>query len=334
MAWLETENSLGVKCQGACAYVKLCDYLKYKIEINEERSDAIKERFDDLLYKRSRAASRMTNYNVQIPNERRSRVLDAFYMAEQEEDMEIPAKEMVNLIQEYKNSEYRRNMYTQLNEMEECGVPGTEIRDFLLMELLVETGGQRPNALINMTVYELRTAKPVTIDNRKVCASVSDVKTRHKHNHAQLIMPRELFYLVLKYLQHVRSEHGSEDVVFVTNNGTKMSNLAKSSALFKKVTGSRFKILPYSFRRVVSTAGQGRWVTNNNHSNNENFSNFWSVVVFKYSYFNSSQDPRTNEKLPEYMGHSKNTARKYYLEMNEKINEHSQILEGVFASAE
>ena len=235
--------------------------------------------------------------------------LDASRMREEEEmdragrDREIPFEVMDNLIKDYLASRKRQSFYQKLSNMKEflessCGNrnPHVFIRDFLMIELLVEGGGNRPEAVYNLQVQHITTSLVDSTYTKEMAdgrtwrvAYMRDHKTALSLGRAQISFNDQLYKLLLAYIKDVRPLFsGNEDPqshLFLTMNGGLLERIPTSSIeIFEEATkyDGIWAIRPNSFRHHAATWGQ------------------------------SHPNPEIQQNLPSRMKHSVATAQKFY----------------------
>ena len=310
-SWVRYDlNSNEQKLQGAAAYLKLCDYLQYLIaEVGFVISDIPKAelsiRQSHIIGMRKIAKDFMGATQKNIVPDRQARREDQAALAETESEQKIPMDEMERLNTIYGQSEFRKSMYEKLVDMEAAVHEGktsiVEIRNFLMLELLISSKGMRSDVIINMTFGEFYGAKSMEIQGvpYKVIL-VKEHKTKSSKGPMQVFITKSQYALVCQYNKTIRPqlckvEDPIDGPVFVTQSGAKFWELSCAMSIFKKVTKTVHQVTPRDFRYLWAKKGQ------------------------------DSKDPEVQEKFPEMMGHSKATAQKSYIKQADKISKHADF---------
>ena len=298
------------KSIAACAYLKMIDFILSVVSqndhcISEKRSNQITS-YLQRRRKEARDQDRMHSKNIPKNREERNRVKEN--VARTEHDLRIPFEELKILKMVYKDSDYRKDTYTDLHDMRKVmlvdkKMTNLEIRDFLAFEVFFESAGFRPDVVMNLRIVEVINAKElqdIRFQDQRVIF-VENHKTSNAYNAAQLQLPLALVQLLVKYINHVRptlvmnQERGPDEFVFVTNFGKKMQTLIPCMSVFRRVTKCKYKVYPMDFRRETATLTQ------------------------------QSQDPTVRQEMPRFMGHSENTQKKIYVAQIEKAKKHASL---------
>ena len=314
--WVETFQSNENKAGAVAAYIKLIDFLKFQLEevahkLKDEFRIRLKDRLDALRENAKRIQKRVS---ANIIPDRKERKHEAENLAEDEQEMDIPMEEMKKLTDFYRDCSYRIQMYEKLVHMKDAMAFGGEtpvkIRNFLMLEMLFESGGQRPEVIRNITVKDLYLAKQDDQDGAMRVINLSKHKTSNTYGSAQIFVPESLYALLVNYHQDVRakiatiaddSDKQSSELLFVAQGtGGLIQKLDQSCKVFMNVTKTKYNIIPKCFRYLVAHLGQ------------------------------ASDDPKVREKLPGHMNHSQSTAQLHYVSQDEKRKEHSKMLANVY----
>ena len=318
--WIKTYPSNESKAMAIAAYIKLIDFFKFTLtrlqhKLNDDLRIKLKDRFDLL---RDDAQNIQKKVSANIIPDRKERNAQAEHFVEEDEELEIPMETMKEHVDFYRNCNYRLQMYEKLNDMEEAmnfgGETPVKIRNFLALEVLFESGGQRPEVIRNMSIGNLYNA---SIDNERGQMRVINMpnhKTSKSYGPAQVFVPEKLYILLINYCKKVRGlladmvvdkEQQYKHLLFVAQGtGEPLQNLDASCKIFANVTQSKHKIFPKCFRYLVALLGQ------------------------------TSEDPKIREKLPIHMNHSQSTAQLHYVRQDEKRKEHSRMLYKVLGRSE
>ena len=307
--WVNSHESSANQHGALNAYMKLIDFLKFELfelqhVLVHTYSLILKGKFNDL---RENASRLLKKTQTQILPERKARLADQAQLAENSDEVQVPMEEMERACKFYRDCPYRLSMYEQLKDMDHamkfCNLTAVNIRNFLMLEVLFEVGGQRPECIKNMTIENLMNADTLSTDVEKRVIYISEHKTANTHGLANLIIPLPLFNLLVQYSVHVREKLAAdlddsfEGLLFVSKDtGEKIQRLDQCCKLFAKVTKTEYNIIPKSFRYLVAHLGQ------------------------------KSDDPKIREKLPTHLNHSQSTAQLHYVKEAEKRKEHSEML--------
>lgn len=316
------------KTQAANAYKKLVDFISYKLSGSEHlmKDKIVTQRYSYLTRRRDEAGRLDIQYSKHVDMKAAQKKREAKHSAKSDSERRIGYKELKDLCDQYRNSDFRQNTYTDLqngmrdilrtNVMTQC-----DIRNFIMWEMYFEAGGLRPEVILKMTLKNFReyeTPQVETSDNVDENESENEeFRTIVVHNHktsesgaAQIHLPKATYQIAKKYIDIVRPRFVSDPdedpetaLLFLTEGGKQIQSFTDPANMFKKATGCRKKMEPYDIRRVVATLGQ------------------------------KSKDPNINQKLPGHMNHQQGTARRYYFDEDEKINEHLQMKNKVWGKS-
>ena len=314
--WVNSHESSSNQHGAVNAYMKLIDFLKFELfelqhVLAHTYSLILNGKFNAL---RENASRILKKTQTQILPERKARLADQAQLAENSDEVQVPMEEMERACKFYRDCPYRLSMYEQLKDMDHamkfCNLTAVNIRNFLMLEILFEVGGQRPECIKNMTIENLMNADTLSTNVEKRVIYISEHKTATTHGLANLIIPLPLFNLLLQYNVNVRAKLAAdlddsfEGLLFVSKDtGEKIQRLDQCCKLFAKVTKTEYNIIPKSFRYLVADLGQ------------------------------RSDDPKIREKLPTHMNHSQSTAQLHYVKEAEKRKEHSEMLTEVWGES-
>ena len=314
--WVNSHESSSNQHGAVNAYMKLIDFLKFELfelqhVLAHTYSLILNGKFNAL---RENASRILKKTQTQILPERKARLADQAQLAENSDEVQVPMEEMERACKFYRDCPYRLSMYEQLKDMDHamkfCNLTAVNIRNFLMLEVLFEVGGQRPECIKNMTIENLMNADTLSTNVEKRVIYISEHKTATTHGLANLIIPLPLFNLLLQYNVNVRDKLAAdlddsfEGLLFVSKDtGEKIQRLDQCCKLFAKVTKTEYNIIPKSFRYLVADLGQ------------------------------RSDDPKIREKLPTHMNHSQSTAQLHYVKEAEKRKEHSEMLTEVWGES-
>lgn len=318
--WVNTYSSNENKAGAIAAYIKLIDFFKFQLvrlqhKLNDDLRIKLTDRFNLL---RDDAKNTQKKVSSNIVPDRKARQAEAEYLVENEEELEIPMEKMKELVDSYRSCNYRLQMYKKLDDMEEAirfgGETPVKIRNFLMLEILVECGGQRSEVIRNMSIGNLYNASTDNEEGQMRVINVSNHKTSKNYGVAQVFVPQNLYILLVNYCKKVRGRLATidedknkqyEQLLFVTDkSGERLQNLDESCKIFRNQNQTKYKIFPKCFRYLVAHLGQ------------------------------SSDDPKVREKMPIHMNHSQGTAQLHYVRQDEKRKEHSKMLAQVYGRSE
>ena len=304
------------KTQAANAYKKLVDFICYKLSGSEHlmKEKIVTQRHSYLTRRRDEAGRLDTQYSKHIDMKAAQKKREEKHLAKSDSEKRIGHQELKDLCDQYRNSEFRRNTYEDLqnnmrdilrrNVMTHC-----EIRNFIMWEMFYEAGGLRPEVILKMTLKNFIQYEKPEVESSEDEGDNEEYRTIIVHKHktsesgpAQVHLPLATYQIAKKYRDIVRprfvTDHDEDPenaLLFLTEGGKQIQSLTDAATMFKKATGCRKKMESYDIRRLVATLGQ------------------------------MSKDQNINQKMPGHMNHQTNTARKYYFAEEEKINEHLKM---------
>ena len=303
--WVETHESCPNQHGAVNAYLKLVDFYNFELKQLSQFTSfrnlrlILKDHFSEL---RDDAGNLLSKLQKRIIPERKAKLAE---QANLDEDAEIDMEEMKRCCDFYRDSDYRLSMYEKLRDMEAAlkeMVP-YEIRNFCMLEVLFESGGQRPEVIKNITIGDLINATSTNATGlEKKVIHISRHKTSKTHGLANIIIPKQLFSMLCQYRNHVRDmladiDNNYDSFLFVSSgSGNQLEKLDQCCRLFATVTKTDSRIIPKSFRYYVADLGQ------------------------KHS------DQQVREKLPGHMNHSRETASLHYIREKNKVTEHNIML--------
>ena len=189
---------------------------------------------------------------------------------------EMPFDQMFGHIQTYLNSDQRRLYYEEMANMEEFltsrgGKHRSHVlvRDFLMLELLVLGGNNRPEVVYNLQVQHITTSKVDKLYTEKVgdgrtwrCAYMYQHMTSSQ-GPAILSFHDPLFALLLSFIEDVRPSFGlarsPSSFLFPTLNGGPLNRVPQSViGIFRELSGydGDCLITPNIFRLTGTTFRQ------------------------------------------------------------------------------
>ena len=318
--WVNSHSSNENKAGAVAAYIKVIDFYIWRVgemgsSLKKQMKRDLKDGFEEL---RSNARSLQKKVSANILPDRKERKAEAETLAEDEEEIDIPMDKMKELVDKYRNCNYRNLMYKKLNDMDDAmnfgGETPVKIRNFLMLEVLFESGGQRPETIRNIQIGHLYNADVDTEEGQMRVINVTHHKTSKHYGPAKLIVPEQLYVLLVNYCKKVRGRlavmDGDKDeqyknFLFVAQGtGEPLQNLDQSCKVFVNVTETKYKIFPKCFRYLAAYLGQ------------------------------ADEDPKIREKLPHHMNHSQSTAQLHYVSQDEKRKEHSRFHAKVWGRSE
>ena len=305
--WVEDcFHELASKEMALNAYKKLLDMLKHKVCTLERKVDPAvsTQRTGWLERRKNEAALLAKSTGAKRDKERSQKRWEKEIDTENTEDQTVPMDELKRLAAEYRGSNERKRMYSLLSSDNKKALETLtpfEIRNFVLTDMYIECGGLRPDALLNMKFNELFNAKEVE-ESETYAIRVGEHKTS-RNGAARVMVSHATLQLAKNFAKDIRpmicgqqaQEEDAEAFVFVTKSGRRLQSMKKSFEWFIKRANSRYKIVPYDFRRLLATLGQ------------------------------SSDDPMVREKFPSCMNQSRTTAEKYYVSETYRQEEHAKL---------
>lgn len=232
-------------------------------------------------------------------------------MVEAEEEP-FTMEEIQELVDSYKKSDDRRQVYSSLKDMNKVLTSGemsaTDIRDFLLVDCYVESSGLRPDAIMNMTFHELFNAESVP-DSEEFAIRVSNHKTANT-GPASVLLPAATLRLLKDFVHVVRpriwdeESVGQDSLVFVTLKGSRVQGIDRA---FKKWFVSKVRadrnLKAYDLRRMCATVTQ------------------------------ASDSAQIREGYPAMMNHSRSVAERVYVTEQSRKKLQAQFKAQVFGQS-
>lgn len=308
--WITSYEGDRSKCQASNAYKKLAQFICYKISSKEHlmKDKVATQRYNYLNRRKDEASNLDKQYSRHIDMKAAQKRRDERHMAKSDSERRITPKELKELCDIYRESEFRKETYTNLQTrmndvLEKNEMTPVEIRNFVMWEMFFEAGGLRPEVILNMTLKDFTNFdKPdVDLDQEFRTIVVSEHKTSES-GAANVHLPKATYQIARKYKKQVRpsfvkesDEDPEKALLFLTERGNQVQCFTDPANMFKKATKCKYKFQTYDIRRLIATLGQ------------------------------QSSDPRVNEKFPLYMNHQPSTARRYYEHEGEKMNEHLKM---------
>lgn len=308
--WITSYEGDRSKCQASNAYKKLAQFICYKISSKEHlmKDKVATQRYNYLNRRKDEASNLDKQYSRHIDMKAAQKRRDERHMAKSDSERRITPKELKELCDIYRESEFRKETYTNLQTrmndvLEKNEMTPVEIRNFVMWEMFFEAGGLRPEVILNMTLKDFTNFdKPdVDFDQEFRTIVVSEHKTSES-GAANVHLPKATYQIARKYKKQVRpsfvkesDEDPEKALLFLTERGNQVQCFTDPANMFKKATKCKYKFQTYDIRRLIATLGQ------------------------------QSSDPRVNEKFPLYMNHQPSTARRYYEHEGEKMNEHLKM---------
>ena len=308
--WITSYEGDRSKCQASNAYKKLAQFICYKISSKEHlmKDKVATQRYNYLNRRKDEASNLDKQYSRHIDMKAAQKRRDERHMAKSDSERRISPKELKELCDIYRESEFRKETYTNLQTrmndvLEKNEMTPVEIRNFVMWEMFFEAGGLRPEVILNMTLKDFTNFdKPdVDLDQEFRTIVVSEHKTSES-GAANVHLPKATYQIARKYKKQVRpsfvkesDEDPEKALLFLTERGNQVQCFTDPANMFKKATKCKYKFQTYDIRRLIATLGQ------------------------------QSSDPRVNEKFPLYMNHQPSTARRYYEHEGEKMNEHLKM---------
>ena len=129
-----------------------------------------------------------------------------------------------------------------------------EIRNFLILEVFLESYGQRPDTIYNMTLEELTRDGKIENNKDSYLIYVHNHKTSKKFGPAKIILPNYLADELFLYINSVRpfllKNDIESDLVFPTVTGQKVTFFGEIMKLFIEATETEYNIHALDFRKA------------------------------------------------------------------------------------
>ena len=119
---------------------------------------------------------------------------------------------------------------------------------------MLYTNAQRPGAVMNMTIGEVRAAEAV---NR--CSTtffrirVWEHKTTASFGSAAIVVPLGIYTMLKSYIECVRREGEDEDLVFLTNNGNPLTKAGHELENLASSLKEELPLTPSLNRKILAT---------------------------------------------------------------------------------
>jgi hypothetical protein len=317
--WVNTFDHAPSKAQATNAFKNLIKFIKHCISQVEDRMPKAlrEERYSYLTMKFDQACNLATKVAKDIEPERRERAREKERIANEDSEDETPKGDYIELkalVDEYRNSAWRRKFYDDLiktglaRNVTYRSKTKVEVRNFLMFEAYLESGGLRPDVILNLTVQELVNGKQTNDENTFVIV-VGEHKT-HRQGGARLFVPKELFSLLKEFARELRPlfkpmpDEISLQRVFLSEEGKPISELKDAVRVFTRAMDCPFPVTPMDFRHMNATLGQ------------------------------EHPDADVNTGYPRFMCHSLEIARRNYLDDNFKTEANRKLREKIWKPSE
>lgn len=306
--WSETYESACSRNQALNAYKKFVKMLlTFIIRIEDKLEDSIRiERSNFLDLKHKQANDLCRTSAALIEPEKKDRQRKAVLIAAR--DNNAPPKgdhqKLKSLYEKYRDSEFRKTWY---NRCKDEGLKAVirnyewskvDLRNWLMLEVYLESFGQRPDTVRNMTLSEVFNGTKMA-DDLNVVIDVALHKTSSSYGPAQVQIPAVLWDIVREFIREIREKFHPQtdagDYVFLTTTGKQMDDLNEAIDVFTAVTDPPFKVLPMHFRSMFATLGQ------------------------------THPELTVRASVPLTMNHSQQTAERYYYDDDAKKSEHLKL---------
>ena len=313
--WAESYESACSKTQAINAYKRFVKFIRSLIiRIEDKIPDNLRvERTNFLELKHSQANDIARPAAQLIETEKHSRKRQAALRAAQDNSAAPKGgyKELKSLVDKYRDSDFRTTWYHRCKDEGLKAVvrnyewSKVDLRNWLMFEVFLESFGQRPDTVRNMTQLELFNATTMDDDKQNVVIEVKLHKTSSIYGPANVQIPAVLWDLVREFSRDIRETFrplpDSGDYVFLTTTGKQMEDLSEAIQVFTAVVDPPFKVLPMHFREMCSTLGQ------------------------------THPEVAVRNSVPLTMNHSQKTAERYYLDEGAKKSEHLGLKAKVFS---
>jgi site-specific recombinase XerD len=120
----------------------------------------------------------------------------------------------------------RKDRLAEIQDMRKSCLRPAEIRDFLMLEVLLSSTGMRSDAVYNITIEELHSEKSTQTASGKWVTAIEthEHKTQKTYGPQRVTMTKALYDLLVQFQMHIRrpllcvSKPGPEDKLFVRSS--------------------------------------------------------------------------------------------------------------------
>ena len=303
--WAQTYDTACSKNQALNAYKRFVKFLtNLIIRIEDKLEDKLRiERTNFLELKHKQACDLARPTAQLIEPEKHSRQRKQALLASQDND--APPKgdhqQLKSFVDKYRDSEFRTTWYKRCKKeglkavIRNYDWSKVDLRNWLMFEIYLESFGQRPDTVRNMTQLEVFNGTKID-DNKNVVIDVELHKTSSTYGPARVQIPAVLWDLIREFCREIREmfhpHSDTGDYVFLTTTGKQMDDLNEAVEVFTAVVDPPFKVRPMHFRSMCSTLGQ------------------------------THPEPNVRSSVPLTMNHSQKTAERYYYDASAKKSEH------------
>jgi site-specific recombinase XerD len=211
----------------------------------------------------------------------------------------------------------RKDRLAEVQDMRKCCLRPAEIRDFLMLEVLLSSTGMRSDAVYNITICELHSEKSTQTASGKwvVAIKVHEHKTQKTYGPQRVTMTKALYDLLVLFQVHVRpqlsvSKPGPEDKLFVRSSmrageqSETVTTMSSAINFFKIASECNLPITAKSYR-------------------------YYFTHLAHYS-----ADPEVRQNVPAHLGHSKEISDRVYLRGQEQRQEWANYRETLIPNDE
>ena len=221
--YLDGATTLGDKKQAINAYVNLCDFLIYHLDIKYAANKKIKVHYrtaytNNILTLRQYESKKIKKVDKKQRGQTR---LAAAKKARNPEELNYNSKRLkvvvTSILQDEKMVSMRKTLTERSLSWIKSNLKEIEVRHFLMSQLWVTGAGHRPSAITNMTVKELREATSTTDTDVKL-VMVEYHKTKEAHGPAKIPFVLPLLYeACTAYMKVWRNTPNPNARVFATS---------------------------------------------------------------------------------------------------------------------
>jgi site-specific recombinase XerD len=233
----------------------------------------------------------------QLPLAHQRRLSMLNELAGDDETKQEPTMEKIAFfLSKYLASSMRKDRLAEVQDMRKCCLRPAEIRDFLMLEVLLSSTGMRSDAVYNITICELHSEKSTQTASGKwvVAIKVHEHKTQKTYGPQRVTMTKALYDLLVLFQVHVRpqlsvSKPGPEDKLFVRSSmrageqSETVTTMSSAINFFKIASECNLPITAKSYR-------------------------YYFTHLAHYS-----ADPEVRQNVPAHLGHSKEISDRVYL---------------------
>jgi hypothetical protein len=305
--YVDSLSSFNLKSLALNAFKKLVDFLQERIDNNHDflLPTIRAARVEHLALIRRKASQWAKSVDSQLPLAHQKRLSMLNELAGDDETKKEPSMEKIAFfLSKYLASSMRKERLAEVQDMRKCCLSPAEIRDFLMLEVLLSSTGMRSDAIYQMTIAELHSEKSTQTTSGKwfVAIETHEHKTQKTFGPQKVTMTKSLYDLLVQFQMHVRpqlsvSKPGPEDKLFVRSSmrageqSETVTTMSSAITFFKNASDCNLPITAKSFRYYYTHLAH--------HSTN----------------------PEVRQNVAGHLGHSKEISDRVYLKAQEKRQE-------------